>query len=232
MAGLQCSTCRGDRVRVLQTNDLDAFDSYYDEAPSTRALLMANLSSYDSDVLSEVPISDTYQDNYVLDHCVQEMYYSKEPPFVPISYIKITSDSNIISYDQYMKENESKVVQSTPFTEEQNAMIMFIINEISNQVAKWKDTTVSNLKKHIANLKEKDVADCNESVNCSRVVSPRMYKLDLQPLAYTLRKHKEVHEDYLKVTKEHGDTLYGIVEQARALEPSDNALDYTCKYAQ
>ncbi|GJY65028.1 hypothetical protein Tco_0466488 [Tanacetum coccineum] len=92
------------------TDNLDDFDSDYDEAPSARAVLMANLSSYDFDVISEVPISDTFQDNYVLDHCVQEMYYSEQPTFVHTSDIQTTSDSNIISYDQYMKENESEVV--------------------------------------------------------------------------------------------------------------------------
>ncbi|GJU53685.1 hypothetical protein Tco_1227399 [Tanacetum coccineum] len=58
------------------------------------------------------------------------------------------------------------------------------------------------------------------------VIAPGMYKLDLPPLSSTLRKNKEVHEDYLKVTKEHADTLYRIVEHARALEPFDNSLDY------
>nr|GEZ09360.1 hypothetical protein [Tanacetum cinerariifolium] len=82
------------------------------------------------------------------------------------------------------------------------------------------------LKKHIANLKGKAVADCSDSVNNSRVIAPRVYKLDLQPFSYTLRKNKEVHEDYLEITKEHVDTLHGIVEQARALEPSDKVLDY------
>ncbi|GKF64234.1 putative ribonuclease H-like domain-containing protein [Tanacetum coccineum] len=102
---------------AFQTDDLDAFDSDCDEAPSTRAVLMANLSSYDSDVLLEVPISDTFQDNSVLDHCVQEMYYSEQPAFIHTSDIEITSDSNIISYDQYMKENKSEVVQSTTYPE-------------------------------------------------------------------------------------------------------------------
>nr|GEV21627.1 hypothetical protein [Tanacetum cinerariifolium] len=75
----------------------------------------------------------------------------------------------------------------------------------------------------------KAVADCSDSVNNSRVIAPRVYKLDLQPFSYTLRKNKEVHEDYLEITKEHVDTLHGIVEQARALEPSDKALDYAWK---
>ncbi|GKD38885.1 hypothetical protein Tco_1259092 [Tanacetum coccineum] len=130
MAGLQCNMCRGDRVIVLQGEGHMAIQ-YYDEAPSTRAVLMANLSSYDSDVLSKVPILDTYQDNYVLDHCVQVMSYSEQPAFVHTSDIKITSDNNIISYDQYMKENKSEVVQSTPSLEQQNAMIMSVIDEMS-----------------------------------------------------------------------------------------------------
>ncbi|GJZ01648.1 hypothetical protein Tco_0519609 [Tanacetum coccineum] len=39
---------------AFQTDDLDAFNSDCDDAPSAKAVLMANLSSYDSDVLSEV----------------------------------------------------------------------------------------------------------------------------------------------------------------------------------
>ncbi|GKB12965.1 hypothetical protein Tco_0846888 [Tanacetum coccineum] len=55
---------------IFQIDDLDAFNSNCDEAPSARAVLMDNLSSYDLDIISEVPISDTYQDNSVVDHCV------------------------------------------------------------------------------------------------------------------------------------------------------------------
>ncbi|GJW89059.1 hypothetical protein Tco_0164399 [Tanacetum coccineum] len=38
---------------AFQTDDLDAYDSDCDDISSTKAVLMANLSSYDSDVLSE-----------------------------------------------------------------------------------------------------------------------------------------------------------------------------------
>ncbi|GJX64370.1 retrovirus-related pol polyprotein from transposon TNT 1-94 [Tanacetum coccineum] len=105
--------CNGEKGNVngIGTDDLDAFDSDCDEAPSTSAVLLTKLSAYDSNVLFEVPIQYTYQDKSVLDHSVQEMYYSKQPAFVNNSDIKITSDSNIISYDQYLKEKESEVVQ-------------------------------------------------------------------------------------------------------------------------
>ncbi|GKB22165.1 retrovirus-related pol polyprotein from transposon TNT 1-94 [Tanacetum coccineum] len=55
---------------IFQTNDLNAFDSDCDEAPSARDVLMAKLSAYDSNVLSEVPHLDTYQHNNVIDQIV------------------------------------------------------------------------------------------------------------------------------------------------------------------
>nr|GEZ63365.1 integrase, catalytic region, zinc finger, CCHC-type, peptidase aspartic, catalytic [Tanacetum cinerariifolium] len=57
-----------------------------------------------------------------------------------------------------------------------------------------------------------------------------MYKLDLEPLSPKLRKNMEAHVDYLKKSKEHADTLRDIVEQARAQQPLDSALDCACKF--
>nr|GEV72608.1 hypothetical protein [Tanacetum cinerariifolium] len=65
-----------------------------DEAPGAKAVLMANLSSYNSDVISEVPISYTNQDNSILDICVQEMYYSEQLAFDLASDIEIKSIKN------------------------------------------------------------------------------------------------------------------------------------------
>ncbi|GKC22239.1 hypothetical protein Tco_1024389, partial [Tanacetum coccineum] len=50
----------------FQTDDLDAFDSDCDDVPSAKAVLMANLSSYDLDVLSEVPFHDTNIENAIV----------------------------------------------------------------------------------------------------------------------------------------------------------------------
>nr|GEZ88484.1 hypothetical protein [Tanacetum cinerariifolium] len=47
----------------FQTDDLDAYDSDCDDISSTKAVLMANLSSCDSGVLSEVPYSNTSQND-------------------------------------------------------------------------------------------------------------------------------------------------------------------------
>ncbi|GJT49734.1 retrovirus-related pol polyprotein from transposon TNT 1-94 [Tanacetum coccineum] len=62
---------------AFQTEDLEAYDSDCDDLSSAKAVLMANLSSCDSDVLSEVLYSDTYLNN-MLNQDVQEMQYSEQ----------------------------------------------------------------------------------------------------------------------------------------------------------
>ncbi|GJW61912.1 hypothetical protein Tco_0111247 [Tanacetum coccineum] len=59
-----------------QADDLDAYDSDCDEISTAKAILMANFSSYGSDVLFEVPISDN-TNNDMLNQSVQEMTYSE-----------------------------------------------------------------------------------------------------------------------------------------------------------
>ncbi|GKB65886.1 retrovirus-related pol polyprotein from transposon TNT 1-94, partial [Tanacetum coccineum] len=105
----------------------------------------------------------------------------------------------------------------------------FKINELKPHLQK-KNTIINNLKDHIASLKGKSLSDCTIYVNNSCVISPGMYKLDLEPLSPKLRKNREAHVDYLKKAKEHADTLYDIIEQARAHQPLDSALDYACKF--
>ncbi|GJZ91647.1 reverse transcriptase domain-containing protein [Tanacetum coccineum] len=65
--------------------------------------LMANLSHYNSDVLSEVPHSK-HTHNDMLNQSVQEMQYSEQTHLVDYPENEVTSDSNIIPYSQYLLE--------------------------------------------------------------------------------------------------------------------------------
>ncbi|GJX38525.1 copia protein [Tanacetum coccineum] len=56
----------------FQTDNLDAYDSDCDDLSSAKAVLMANLSSCDHEVLFEVPYADSYQ-NDMINQDVQEM---------------------------------------------------------------------------------------------------------------------------------------------------------------
>ncbi|GJX01000.1 reverse transcriptase domain-containing protein [Tanacetum coccineum] len=94
---------------AYQADDLDAYDSDCDEISTAKAVLMANLSSYGSDVLSEVPISDN-TNNDMLNQSVQEMPYSEPSHFMEHTKNEIHSDSNIISYSQYLIESQNATV--------------------------------------------------------------------------------------------------------------------------
>ncbi|GJW64127.1 integrase, catalytic region, zinc finger, CCHC-type containing protein [Tanacetum coccineum] len=82
---------------AFQTDDLDAYDSDCDDISSAKAVLLVNLSSCDSDFLSEVSYSDTFQ-NDMMNQSVQELQYSEQSPIFDYPDNKITSDSNIIPY--------------------------------------------------------------------------------------------------------------------------------------
>ncbi|GJY58092.1 hypothetical protein Tco_0457984 [Tanacetum coccineum] len=108
---------------VFQADDCDTFDSDVDESPlCTYHDSMSNLSSadpvydeaspsYDSDILSEVHDHDHYQDDVYEHHAVHEMYDDVQPNYVVESHTDYTSDSNMIPYDQYVKDNAVPVEQ-------------------------------------------------------------------------------------------------------------------------
>ncbi|GJR49803.1 hypothetical protein Tco_1400324 [Tanacetum coccineum] len=109
-----------------QDNDADewdAFDSDVDEAPTAQTMFIANLSfadplydeaglSYDSDILFEVYDHDNYQDDVCEHHEVHGMHDHVQPNCVVDSDTEYTGDSNMILYDQYVKDN-NKVVDAS-----------------------------------------------------------------------------------------------------------------------
>ncbi|GJV33836.1 hypothetical protein Tco_1394236 [Tanacetum coccineum] len=108
-------------VNVFQADDCDAFNSDVDEAPTAQTMFMANLSSadpvydedglsYDSDILSEVHDHDHYQDVVCEQHEEHEMHDDVQPNYVVNSHANYTSDSNMIPYEQYVKDNAVLVV--------------------------------------------------------------------------------------------------------------------------
>ncbi|GJU65548.1 retrovirus-related pol polyprotein from transposon TNT 1-94 [Tanacetum coccineum] len=120
---------------VFQADDCDAYDSDVDDAPTAQTLFMANLSSadpvydeagpsYDSDVLSEVQAHDHYQDAVCDHHEEHEMHDDVRPNHVVDSHADYTSDSNMTSYDQYVKDNEVPVVQNNASMVPNDAYVM------------------------------------------------------------------------------------------------------------
>ncbi|GJU37494.1 hypothetical protein Tco_1185848 [Tanacetum coccineum] len=83
---------------AYQTDDLDAYDSDCDEISTSKAVLMANLSSYGSDVLSE-----------------------------------------------YLLETQNAAVQDTNSSAKNNAMILSVFEQLSNQVTSCNKVNKDNL---------------------------------------------------------------------------------------
>ncbi|GJR39884.1 integrase, catalytic region, zinc finger, CCHC-type containing protein [Tanacetum coccineum] len=139
---------------VFQADDCDAFDSNVNEAPTTQTMFMANLSSadpvydeagpsYDSDILSEVPDHDNYQDAVCEHHEVHEMHDEVQPNYVVESHADYTSYSNMIPYDQYVKDNAVPVVQSNVSSVPNDAYMM-ILNDMYEQSAQCVSVTTHN----------------------------------------------------------------------------------------
>ncbi|GKC86562.1 retrovirus-related pol polyprotein from transposon TNT 1-94, partial [Tanacetum coccineum] len=122
---------------VFQANDCDAFDYDVDEAPTAHTMFMANLSSadpvydeagpsYDSDILSKVHDHDHYQDAVCEHHEEHEIHDHVQPTYGVDSHANYMSDSNMIPYDQYVKENVVSVVQSNVSSVPNDAYMMIL----------------------------------------------------------------------------------------------------------
>ncbi|GJS64547.1 hypothetical protein Tco_0679111 [Tanacetum coccineum] len=90
---------------AFQTEDLDTYDSDCDDVSNAKAVLMANLSNYGSEVISDVPHSKTYH-NDMENQSVHAMQDFEQTPVVDFTNNEITSDSNIIMYSQYLQETQ------------------------------------------------------------------------------------------------------------------------------
>ncbi|GKD14631.1 hypothetical protein Tco_1199038 [Tanacetum coccineum] len=116
-----------------------------DSGVAAKAVLMANLSSCDSNVLFEVPYSDTSQNN-MMNQSVHEFQYSELLPIFDYLNIKITSYSNIIPYSQYLEETQQPIVQNTNTSTQQNSMLLSMFEQMSNHATNWnKDNNESKI---------------------------------------------------------------------------------------
>ncbi|GJX41998.1 hypothetical protein Tco_0256988 [Tanacetum coccineum] len=104
---------------AYQADDLDAYDSDCDELNSAKVALMANLSHYGSDALSEVHNHDNVNNN-MINQVVQAMPSAEQSNVVNHSETEITSDSNIIPYSQYLIESQQPAVQNSNSSAQQD----------------------------------------------------------------------------------------------------------------
>nr|GFC41360.1 hypothetical protein [Tanacetum cinerariifolium] len=118
---------------AYQADDLDAYDSDCDELNSAKISLMENLSHYGSDNLAEVNNQDNMT-NHLIPQEMQVPLTSKQSIILTQSNTEITSDSNIISYSQYMNESQYNTVQNSTLPALQDDLILSVIEQLKTQV--------------------------------------------------------------------------------------------------
>nr|GEV45620.1 hypothetical protein [Tanacetum cinerariifolium] len=121
---------------AYQAEDLDAYDLDYDKLNSAKISLMANLSHYGSDNLAEVNNQDN-RANHLIHQEIQVPSTSEQSTILTQSNTKITSDSNIISYSQYMNESQYNTVQNSNQPALQDDLILSVIEQLKTQVVNY-----------------------------------------------------------------------------------------------
>ncbi|GKD61674.1 40S ribosomal protein S14-3 [Tanacetum coccineum] len=119
---------------------------------------------------------------------------------------------NVISYEQYLQETQNKVVQDTNSSAQQDAMIMSVIEEMSNQVGKCNEVNKGN-------------KTVNESLTVKlKDFQNQIHMLKLQ-LSATVESHKTLSTtvDVLKKESKAKEDKY--LEEIIDLEKKKKALD-------
>ncbi|GKB84238.1 hypothetical protein Tco_0956510 [Tanacetum coccineum] len=66
---------------------------------------------------------------------------------------------------------------------------------------------------------------------CTKVLASGLLKIESEPISAYFKNNRVVHQDYLKVTKEHVATLHELLEETRALKPLDEHIGHASKFA-
>nr|GEY53909.1 hypothetical protein [Tanacetum cinerariifolium] len=216
---------------TFQTKDLDTYDSDCDDLSHAQAVLMTNISNYGSDVILEVPQSETYL-NDTENQSVLEMHDFEQPPAVDSTDNEIHSDSNIILKRLIRKNNESLTAELERYKERVKIFKQRLKIDLSSH-EKMIDSQMDDMIKEKLALKEQvDLLEQNLSKQIKEkecLFKPSDALLVKIEAPKELSKISLVNEIFkkLKFHLAKFDSV-GIVEQAKAKQPLDNTLDFAC----
>ncbi|GJT49569.1 hypothetical protein Tco_0975726 [Tanacetum coccineum] len=192
---------------AYQADDLDAYDLDCDELNTAKVALMANLSYYGSDALAEVHNHDNINNN-MLNQAMQAITSSEQSNVVTHSKIEINSDSNIISYSQYVIESQQEAVQNSNSSVQQDALILSVIEQLKTILVNCtkinldnksvNDTLTAELeryKEQVKVLKEEQNVDLKSNNNVSDSCA-QFVKIDR--LKRTLSEHLKEKESLMQ----------------------------------
>nr|GEV82236.1 hypothetical protein [Tanacetum cinerariifolium] len=158
---------------ILYTKDLDAYDSDCDDISLAKAVLMENLSSCDSDVLSE-DNSGENQNAPTFNHLFE------------INELKAQSQEK----DMVIKKLKNKIKSLCGKDSVEN--IKKDIDEIETINNELEHTLKNKLRK----LKGKNVVDTAVS-KLIATIALGIFKLDIEPISHRLKNNRDAHEKLL-----------------------------------
>ncbi|GJX40358.1 hypothetical protein Tco_0255348 [Tanacetum coccineum] len=195
---------------AFQTKDLDAYDSDCDDLFSAKAVLMANLSSCDSDVLFEVPYSNTYP-NDMINQEVQEMLYYEQTHIDDFQDNEIHYDSNIIPYSHYQQEAQDVVIQYTNSSALNDLLVLSLVEQMTDHVANLDKENKTNkmvnefltaelerYKEHVAIFEQRQNVDLNKH---EKLIDSQMDDLIRNKNAKLAAMHMHLKKHFLIMSK-------------------------------
>nr|GEX38027.1 hypothetical protein [Tanacetum cinerariifolium] len=238
-----------DKEIVLEKQNKELENIIYcDDLSSAKAVLMANLSSCNSDVLFEVPYSDSYPNN-ILNHglvfcdlLVEAIWYTVQAVcqgstlfLRSVRIVHCASDLSFLTAGNVAAGNRGAQNRAGN-ANVRNEKVKHHYKELYDSITLTRAKTIekpTSLLDDIKNLK----AQLKNKMKCvtvpakkPKVLAPRMYAIDVEPIPPRNRNNRKVHLDYLKHLKESAVTLREIVEEARVDKPLDSLLVSACLY--
>nr|GEX71314.1 integrase, catalytic region, zinc finger, CCHC-type, peptidase aspartic, catalytic [Tanacetum cinerariifolium] len=164
----------------------------------------------------EIPAS---QAQTIIPH--NDAFQTKDPDTYDSDYDDLSTGQAVLmaNISNYGSEVISVVPHSETYLNDMNSQSVHALQDFEQSpVMDFTDNEISG----------KATVDNATQIPFATTAALGMFKLDLEPLAPKLVHNREIHINYLKHTQEQADILRGIVEQAKAKQPLDNALDFAC----
>ncbi|GJX44324.1 retrovirus-related pol polyprotein from transposon TNT 1-94 [Tanacetum coccineum] len=209
----------------FDNNDLKAHLQEKDTAINKLRNHIRSLREFDKKDRVKQDMDEIETINIELEHSVAKLLSENELLHKEIEHLKkIYKDQfdSIKKTRALSKEHRDSLIAQLNSKSMENADLKGQIQE--------KVFVTTTLQNELRRLKGKNVLDNATTITNATTIAPGMFKLDLEPLSPKLLNNREAHIHYLKTTKEQADILRGIVEQARAKQPLDSALDFACKH--
>nr|GEV33994.1 hypothetical protein [Tanacetum cinerariifolium] len=200
---------------AYEADDLDAYDSDYDELNTAKVALMMNLSHYGLDTLVEVHNPDNVN-NSMTNQGVQNSMNSSYP-----------TPSNRPTKVEVPKELPKVSMVNTSLKKLKHHLAGFDVVVKKEPQPQLSLRARGALKDDLKKLKRKALVD--DAVT-SHSIAPEMLNVDVEPLAPKLLNNRTAHSDYLRRTHEQAMILKEVLEQGKSQNLLNNSLDYACKY--